>query len=227
MRLGLRQHRTWMWQHLRLHLLCLLHLPLLFPGEKNTQNIPLTSYINKNIHLCVFLILKPITSFWNKTAIFVGCCIINQWSYMKYIFRHIFLEYIYSSNIPPFLMLLHSVQRVDLLLMAKKVSYCVVSVVFHWAKLVLYPDAESVCGRHHGQLWVPDQRLLYPGATSPGRVCKDMGRVRSCCLVSGTHTRSYTHAVEVMQIQMQKYTRQAAKTRWHKHTVLICNVKLS
>lgn len=45
------------------------------------------------------------------------------------------------------------------------------------------PDAESVRGRDHGQLWVPDARLLHPGSPSPGRVCPHLGGVRPSGLV--------------------------------------------
>lgn len=78
------------------------------------------------------------------------------------------------------------------------------NVRYAFVLLCSNPDAESVRGRHHGQLWVPDQRLLYPGATSLGRVCKDMGRVRPCCLVSGKqllYMQRHTHAYKVSSVQ--------------------------
>lgn len=52
-----------MWQHLRLHLLCLLHLPLLFPGEKkNTQNVSLTNSVHQNVNLGVIYIKSNVFS---------------------------------------------------------------------------------------------------------------------------------------------------------------------
>lgn len=58
-------------------------------------------------------------------------------------------------------------------------------------------DAKSVCSRYHGQLWVPDKRFIYSGTSPPGWVCQDMGRVWSCCLVSGfMHTLSCAHTCQ-------------------------------
>ena len=39
-------------------------------------------------------------------------------------------------------------------------------------------DVELVRGRHHGQLRLPDERLVHLGRSPPGRVHPDLGRVR-------------------------------------------------
>ena len=42
---------------------------------------------------------------------------------------------------------------------------------------VQLPHAQPVRGRHHGQLWLPDQGQLHPRRPPPGRVHQDLGRV--------------------------------------------------
>lgn len=44
------------------------------------------------------------------------------------------------------------------------------SVQIYWT-IIVCADAESVCCRHHGQLWVSDERLVHTGASSSGGVC--------------------------------------------------------
>lgn len=45
------------------------------------------------------------------------------------------------------------------------------------------PDVEPLCCGHHGQFWVPYQRRLHPGASSPWWIHTCVGRVWPCCLV--------------------------------------------
>lgn len=43
------------------------------------------------------------------------------------------------------------------------------SIQIYWT--IVCADAESVCSRHHGQLWVSDEGLVHTGASSSGGVC--------------------------------------------------------
>ena len=44
--------------------------------------------------------------------------------------------------------------------------------------MMLYTDYQLVRGSHHGQLRLPDARLVHPWTTSPRRVCTTVVRVR-------------------------------------------------
>ena len=44
-----------------------------------------------------------------------------------------------------------------------------------------FPHPQPLRGRHHGQLRLPDTRLVHPGTSSSGRICSTVVRVRPGC----------------------------------------------
>lgn len=68
------------------------------------------------------------------------------------------------------------------------VSFLHCSLTMGWLSAFSNLDVELVCGRHHGQLWLSDERLEHSRRPSSGRVCSNLGRIRPECNVRNTNT---------------------------------------